>query len=137
MAPSVLTGITFPMENDMLETEIKKLNQSIVDLTNAVQALAATSGALTPGDISVAEIPPTPAPEPETAPTTNLTHAEVGAELGRLANTYGAPAQDAIKKIILETAGTQALSQVSPEHLPIIMQKVNKYAEYMEANSRG
>ena len=128
-----------------IENEIKKLNETLSGLIDSIVALNHTAQQLdskpmlTPSETAppetVGALEDAP-PVVEEAPT-NLTHADVGATLSVLANKYGAPAQDAIKQIILETAGTQALSQVSEEHLPIIMAKVAKYEDYMEANARG
>lgn len=133
-----------------LENELKKLNISVTDLISAVQALVVTSNQITTSPPPVAEVVPTtvgavedlvaaestpPALDPPAGGA--ITKADLGLKLSGLAGKHGAPAQDAIKKIILETAGTQALSQVKQEHLPIILAKVIKYEEYMESGDRG
>jgi hypothetical protein len=70
-------------------------------------------------------------------PVKPITREALGQKLAGLAGKFGTSAQDGIKQIILETAGTQALSQVDVAHLPIINQKAEKFSEYLEAQARG
>jgi hypothetical protein len=134
-----------------IENEIKKLNETITGLTNAVQAMAAIAGQIEPSPLptTVGEVEDLVAHEEaekiaETvavavsgADLTPITREALGQKLAGLAGKFGTAAQDGIKQIILETAGTQALSQVDVAHLPIINQKAEKFSEYLEAQARG
>ena len=121
----------------MLETEMKKLTESITALTTTIHALHASMGtglieALAPVvTLEQQAAAGTAQPEdttmgPEGVKTYigEITRPELGAYLAETANKFGTPAQDAIKAIILETGGTQALSQVDDAVLGIIKEKV-------------
>lgn len=122
----------------MLEKEIAQLNESVSALNQNISLLI---GVLS-GQIEVVGIKEDAAPEPEAevaqpTPPATISLQELGPKLAEVANKYGAVAQDAIKTIILETGGTQALSQVDPKCLPIIAGKVDAWVAAMEADEAG
>ena len=127
----------------MLETEMKKLTESITALKASVDALHATyakcAGAIglpteevvttleqVEQQVADKKAEDVTDAKPE-EPLGDVTLPDLGAYLSKVANQFGAPAQDAIKGIILETGGTQALSQVDAKALPIIKQKVEAW----------
>jgi len=100
----------------MIEEDIKELTAAIQALTRVLQE-APTQATEAPAPTQPAEAP-APAPEPVAS---DCTVEEVRNYLINMGNTYGAPAQEAIKDILMSVAGTQAFSQVSCDHLPHVL----------------
>lgn len=126
-----------------LETELKKLNDTITALTAELAKLEDTIG-----DWGTVPSPATQdAPTPETESSEDsadlaepgpalearpVNRAELGQWLRELSLKYGKPAQDAIKEIVLARGGTQALSKVPDSKLPVIRDDVQQWVDEQE-----